>query len=284
MLQEIKISIPSFLNAMTVKEFLKYFHVGRGKIEEIRVGKQIFIQGEQRSLQDFLKPGDELKIISQEKDVFAYPSSVEVLYEDDGLIAVNKPRDLLIHSDGNEQNTLLSQVAYYRKKKGELPIVYPLHRLDKDTTGVVLFAKDFFHGAMMDSLFEQRKILREYRLLVLGAVEKNEGTLSFKMARDRHNAQKRIVHPSGVETITHYKVLKRSKEKSLLSVQIDTGKRHQIRVGFQHFGHPILGDKIYGSSKEEGNLMLQAVSLTFIHPLTKEKIQIHAPILKELKK
>ena len=279
----ISFKIPLFSSRKTIKEFLKSFHVGRGKIEEIRVLNEIYLNQNKVNLDAYLEGGDLLSFLNEEEEIKQFSEKeIEVLYEDDGLIAVNKPFNLLVHSDGIEKDTLLNRVAYYLYKKNEPPLIYPLHRLDKETTGVILFAKDFFHGNMMDDLFLNQKITRIYRAVCEGYIKDNEGVLHFHIGRNRHSSQKMIISSTGEEIITYYKVLKRAQNKTYLELELKTGKRHQIRLSLSFIGHPILGDTLYGNKFSKDNLHLEASRFVFIHPLTSEKISIEAPLRKEL--
>lgn len=283
MKNEIHFIIPPFQKEMTLKEFLKSFHVGRGKIEEIRVINQIKINNIFSSLDSIVHQGDEISILSIEKEEEIFLKGIEVLYEDDGLIAVNKKEGILVHSDGKERDNLVSRLANYRKDKNEAPIVIPLHRLDKDTSGVILFAKDFFHGAMLDDLFAKQEVKRTYVCICEGKINIDKGELRFNIGKNRHDPNKMIIVNNGQEIITQYQVMKKTNEFSYLSINIKTGKRHQIRVTLAHINHPIVGDKLYGSKYINSPLLLQATSIEFIHPLTHKRIIINSPLKKEIK-
>ena len=283
MKNKIHFVIPFLQKEVTLKEFLKSNHVGRGKIEEIRVINEITINNNKATLDSYIHQGDEIYLVSNEKEVEGYKGPIDILYEDEGIIALNKEEGILVHSDGNEKDTLLSRIAYYRQNKNEPSIVYPLHRLDKETSGVILFAKDFFHGAIFDDLFANGKIKRTYEAICKGKLNKDEGELRFYIGKNRHNPEKMIILNKGQLVICQYKVLKKTNEYSHLLINIMTGKRHQIRVSFSHINHPLVGDKLYGSPYEKGPLLLEATFLEFMDPLRQKKVIIKSPLRKEIK-
>ncbi|WP_442598999.1 RluA family pseudouridine synthase [Neobacillus sp. D3-1R] len=206
---------------------------------------------------------------------------VDVLYEDDHIIVVNKPADLDTHPNEPEQtNTLLNGVAYHLQVTGQVTWVRHIHRLDRDTTGAILFAKHPLVAAILDKMLEQRQIKRTYIALVQGMIKSKKGTIHAPIGRDRHHATRRRVSPTGQDAITHYQLIEafRTKDMSLVKCWLETGRTHQIRVHFSHLGHPLLGDTLYGGNATVNRQALHAAKLEFTHPLTKEAISCTAPV------
>ncbi len=275
MKNKIELLINEKYQGLSIKEFLKCNHVGRGKIEEIRTSKSSFINGEYASLDYILKLNDSLSFISEEVSVKPISSSIKILYEDDFFIAVDKPSFLLVHGDGNENETLINYAAYYLITHHKLSILYPLHRIDFETSGVVIFAKNFLSCAYFSHLIEKHKVIKEYLLLCKGHLNKNKGEIKLFLGKDRHNANKMVVlKNNGLLALSQYEVIKKYKGCSKVKVKILTGRKHQIRVSFAHVNHPLLGDKLYGEKNDMMNLQLIAYSLTFDQPFINKKVEI----------
>lgn len=267
----ITINIDERLNGLTIKELLVFFHVGRGKIEEFRVNKTIYLNDEQIDLSTKVKKGDKLVFVSEENQVNRVNKPVKVLYEDDDFIAVYKEKGLLVHSDGNEKDTLIFRVSSYLDDS----IVYPVNRIDVDTSGIVLFAKHFLSSASINNMVENHMLTKEYLLKVKGILKTKKGKLEFYLGRDRHNSKKMIVKSKdGLLAITKYEVLEEYKDSSLIKARIITGRKHQIRVSFAHINHPLIGDKLYGNQYDKNELNLEAYHLSFISPITNKEIDI----------
>ncbi|RFU71434.1 RluA family pseudouridine synthase [Peribacillus saganii] len=207
---------------------------------------------------------------------------IEVLFEDDHLLVVNKPAGMDTHpSHPSDNNTLLNAVAGYIAAKECHYGLKHIHRLDKDTTGAVLFAKHPFAGSLLDRMLEERKIKRTYLALVEGVLTQDNGTINEKIGRDRHHGTRRRVSPSGQQAITHFKVLKRMKDKNLTLIKcsLETGRTHQIRVHLHHIGHPLAGDVLYSGKPVFPRQALHAAALQLHHPITGEIIKCLAPPL-----
>lgn len=206
--------------------------------------------------------------------VLGKKENVDVLYEDDHLIIVNKPVGQKTHPNApGETGTLQNDVAAYLAASKTFP--YVVHRLDMETSGCVLFAKNLVVLPILGRMLEQRTIHRTYQAVVVGHFHQKELTIDQPIGRDRHDKRKRIVDErSGKQAITHIKVVKQQGNTSELLVSLETGRTHQIRVHLSALRHPIVGDPLYGTSSNRGSrLMLHAVSLELTHPFTGEKIK-----------
>ena len=198
-------------------------------------------------------------------------SLVEPLYEDQHLIVVNKPEGMKTHGNEPTEIALLNHVSAYCGQT-----CYVVHRLDMETSGAVLFAKNPFILPILNRLLEDKKIQRQYWALAEGKFQTKEAVYKDKIGRDRHDRRKRVVDPrKGQVAYTTITRLKAFKGASLVNCQLKTGRTHQIRVHLAHHGHAILGDPLY-SHRPASRLMLHAHTLSFTHPLTLDKITVKA--------
>lgn len=276
-MDEIKILVSKEYQGKTIKEFLKMNNVGRGKVEAIRVNKQSFINGEYKNLETTLKENDCLSfIINEEIDFIADDKKLDVVYEDDYILLVNKPSDIIIHPDDKTKgNTLVNIVANYYKEKGINRKVRYIHRLDKETTGLILFAKDFLSEAILLKELQNDDISRKYLAFLEGKLNKKEGIIKANIDKDRHVNGKMCIVKSGKEAISKYKVIKEFKEYSLVEFSLLTGRTHQIRVHASYINHPLLGDVLYGGNMlYSSRVALHSYSISFIHPINKKPIDI----------
>lgn len=276
-MDEIKILVSKEYQGKTIKEFLKLNNVGRGKVEAIRVNKQSFINGEYKNLETTLKENDLLSfIINEEIDFIADDKKLDVVYEDDYILLVNKPSDIIIHPDDKTKGeTLVNIVANYYKEKGINRKVRYIHRLDKETTGLILFAKDFLSEAILLKELQNDNISRKYLAFLEGKLNKKDGIIKANIDKDRHVNGKMCIAKSGKESISKYKVIKEFKEYSLVEFSLLTGRTHQIRVHASYINHPLLGDVLYGGNMlYSSRVALHSYSISFNHPINKKPIDI----------
>lgn len=276
-MDEIKILVSKEYQGKTIKEFLKLNNVGRGKVEAIRVNKQSFINGEYKNLETTLKENDLLSfIINEEIDFIADDKKLDVVYEDDYILLVNKPSDIIIHPDDKTKGkTLVNIVANYYKEKGINRKVRYIHRLDKETTGLILFAKDFLSEAILLKELQNDNISRKYLAFLEGKLNKKEGIIKANIDKDRHVNGKMCIAKSGKEAISKYKVIKEFKEYSLVEFSLLTGRTHQIRVHASYINHPLLGDVLYGGNMlYSSRVALHSYCISFNHPINKKPIDI----------
>ncbi len=203
----------------------------------------------------------------------------QILYEDDWLIIVNKPKFIPVHPTMRHyEDSLSNGIRYYYDKINLHKKIRPVNRLDKDTTGIVMFAKSEYIQSNLT------KYQKEYIAIVDGILE-GKGTINKRIARKENSIIERCVSESGQEAVTHFEVLKNYKDYTLVKCMLETGKTHQIRVHFASIGHPILGDTLYGTkSTRIDRQALHAYKITFMHPVSKEKITITAELPEDMKK
>lgn len=207
---------------------------------------------------------------------------VTILYEDDYLLLADKPPFLLVHSDGNTTDTLSARIQNYLYDNGWPHKVQAVHRIDTEASGLVLFCKNPIFQAKLDEMMQQHTCTKEYRCLVQGTYPYKNKTIELPIARNRHHSGAMIVHPNGKPCHTQVKRIQVFKKKTLLTAQITTGRKHQIRVHLASTGYPIINDRIYGNIINEKGLLLQHYHFSFQHPYTFQTVDISLPMEKRM--
>lgn len=222
------------------------------------------------------------------KDVAA-PVPLDILYEDEHLLVVNKPSNLLIHPGSeSDWDSLDHRVARHYRQQGIQRRVYHVHRLDKDTSGAVLYAKHAYSARALDGQLVEHKIHRRYMALIAGRLRPSAGTITAALGRDRHVSGRYRLSPTGKPAITHYKSLASCRlgndTVSLVECELETGRTHQIRVHMSSQGCPVIGDRLYGGGDGIGPIRfksgqaLHARFLTFTHPYDQREVEVRAPL------
>lgn len=234
-----------------------------------------------------VQEGDKIQIeeeIPVEISLKAQNIPLEVIYEDKDFIVVNKPKGMVVHpANGNPDGTLVNAIMAMCKGSlsgigGEIrPGI--VHRLDKDTSGIIVVAKNDKAHINLSEQIKEHRVKKTYIALVRGIVKENEATINMPIGRSEKDRKKMAVTKKGKEAITHFRVLERYDKYTLLQVNIETGRTHQIRVHLSQIGYPIVGDEVYSNGKNEWNIKgqcLHAKSLEFTHPITGEKMYLEA--------
>ncbi|MDR7238910.1 RluA family pseudouridine synthase [Neobacillus drentensis] len=282
-----QLTIPFEWNGKTVADIFRNVWEAPKKVtHSFRMDNKVLVNGDSANWNTPLSKGSKLQLnLFGEEELQITPNylNVDILYEDDHVIVLNKPPFMNTHPNDPKAdiNTLVNAVQYYMQANGEIRNIRQVHRLDRDTSGAILFAKHALAGAILDNMLEKREIKRTYVALVHGMVKQSKGTIRAAIGRDRHHATKRRVSPTGQDALTHYMVLKvdKAKQMSFVKCWLDTGRTHQIRVHLSYLGHPLVGDILYGGSPVVKRQALHAAKLEFIHPFTQERIICHAPFL-----
>ena len=269
--------------------------ISRSMVQKLIEQKNIKVNGKGTKHSYKLKLNDEIEIFvpeAKEINLKAQDIPLNVIYEDNDIIVINKPKGMVVHpANGNPDGTLVNAVMNKCKDSlsgigGEIrPGI--VHRLDKDTSGAIIVAKnDKAHIALSEQL-KNHEVKKTYLALVRGIIKENEATINMPIARSKKDRKKMDVDKDGKEAITHFKVLGRYKNKyTLLQINLETGRTHQIRVHLSHIGYPIIGDEVYSNGKNEWNVSgqcLHAWKLEFNHPITGKKISLEAEIPEYLK-
>ena len=241
-------------------------------------------------LKTVLHPGDILTVTitttSSSPNILPIPLPFDLVYEDEDLLVVNKPAGMPVHpSAKNHDNTLANALAWYYQEQG-LPFVFHCtNRLDRDTSGLVLVARHSYSATRIAQMTKNREIHREYRAIVRGIPAPSEGTIDAPLGRKAGSIIERTVDfEQGEPAITHYQVVESKNGHSLLALQLETGRTHQIRIHLKHLGYPLIGDYLYNPDMEFiKRQALHAYRLRFSHPVTGEKMEFTAPLPEDMK-
>ena len=272
----------------------------RVAIQRLITNEKVFVNGKTVKSSYKVQAGDQIQVeeeIPVEVSLKAQNIPLDIIYEDKDIIVVNKPKGMVVHpANGNPDGTLVNAIMAICKDSlsgigGEIrPGI--VHRLDKDTSGIIIVAKNDKAHINLSEQIKDHKVKKTYIALVRGIVKENEATINMPIGRSEKDRKKMAVTKKGKEAITHFKVLERYDKYTLLQVNIETGRTHQIRVHLSQIGYPIVGDEVYSNGKNEWNVKgqcLHAKSLEFTHPITGETMFLEAKlpeyfenILKEL--
>ena len=282
----------------TVERILKReYQISSGLLTSLKTEGKIFINGNVCRSVDKVSSGDVISAdvsedLSPEKQRFAQTKMpLDILFEDDYMIVVNKPGRLESHPcPSNRESTLANGIMYYWAQKGEYHNYHIVNRLDKDTSGICVVAKNRFAHGCLSSQMKQGAFKKEYFAICHGTLQTYEGIIDFPIKRAEGSVIKRMVSDDGKPAVTEFKVIKSTKDKrySLVKIQLKTGRTHQIRVHFSHIGFPLVGDWLYGNGDNERELInrhaLHAFNVEFFHPATKERSLFEAELPEEMKK
>lgn len=262
--------------SMKIRDYLK-FRLGFSSslIGKVKYGG-VFINGENVHMRAMVQNGDELTVHYPEEDsenVLPMAIPLTVLYEDGDILLVDKPQDMPIHpSRGNHLPTLANAVRHYM---GESFVFRAVTRLDRDTSGIVLIAKNQRACAILSREMTEKGIEKIYHARVHGVPSEKEGEILAPIAREREDSIRRTVRSDGKESLTRYRVLSVDDDgNALCEVRPVTGRTHQIRVHMAYIGHPLVNDFLYGESPDGALYSLRCVSLTFTHPVKKERMTV----------
>ncbi|MCY8308795.1 RluA family pseudouridine synthase [Bacillus vallismortis] len=231
-----------------------------------------------------VKKGDRVFIDlqeSEESSVIPEYGELDILFEDNHMLIVNKPTGIATHpNEEGQTGTLANVIAYHYQVNGETCKVRHVHRLDQDTSGAIVFAKHRLAHAILDQQLERKTLKRTYTAIAHGKLKMKKGTINSPIGRDRSHPTKRRVSPGGQAAVTHFKVIARNAKEqlSLVELELETGRTHQIRVHMASIGHPLAGDTLYGGGGMLLNRQaLHARKVQAIHPITSELIVAEAP-------
>lgn len=251
----------------------------------------ILVNGKKQKVAYKIADGDVITVEQEEPkqiELKAQKIPIKIIYEDSDIIVVNKPKGMVVHpANGNPDGTLVNAIMDICKDSlsgigGEIrPGI--VHRLDKDTSGLLIIAKNDIAHVQMSEQIKNHEVKKTYIALVRGVVKENEATIDMPIGRSISDRKKMAVTKNGKNAITHIKVLKRYDKYTLLEINIETGRTHQIRVHLSHIGYPIVGDYTYSNGKNEFGIegqCLHAKCLEFKHPITKKEMKLEAELPK----
>ena len=261
----------------------------RVTIQRLIENEKVLVNGKKTKDSYKIQFNDEITIEEEKPkkiELKAQDIPVEILYEDKDIIVVNKPKGMVVHpANGNLDGTLVNAVMAICKDSlsgigGEIrPGI--VHRLDKDTSGAIIVAKNDKAHINLSEQIKNHQVEKTYIALVKGFVKENEATINMPIGRSTKDRKKMAVNKNGKNAVTHFKVIERFRNYTLLEVKIETGRTHQIRVHLSEIGYPIVGDTVYSNGKNEWNIegqCLHAKSLKFKHPITGKEMFIEAPL------
>ena len=284
-----KVSRSDFL----LEFLLRKCNTSRNNVKALLTRKQVLVNGSLVTQFDFpLAKDDEVKIsktpvrgeartktpVKRQKQS-APPQEIRIVYEDEHFLAIDKPAGLLSVQSDKETECAYGYVLAYLSEKDKNARPFILHRIDKETSGVLVFAKDIKIHSMLKMHWNELVSLREYYAVVEGVLEQKSGTIVSYLKENKNNLVYATNDPTGQKAITHYEVVEENDEYSLLKVKIDTGRKNQIRVQLKSKGYGVVGDDKYGSTKNPlARLGLHASCLVFESPVSKELITFRAPV------
>lgn len=271
----LKYEITKTFSGITIVDFLEKFHISKKMIYLLGINKDVFINGANEAFEYVLKENDVLEIDEEKyekNDMDTWKQMLDIVYEDDDLLIVNKPCNMLIHPDGIDNKTLSNIVKFHYEKNNLTCSVRYIHRLDYQTSGIVVFAKNFLAHSFLSWQLENQMVEKKYLALVENFAYK-EVKIDTKIAKDRHENNKyRVSKTSGKEAVTTVRHLKNLGTKKILEANILTGRTHQIRVHLASIKSPIIGDKIYGGT-DAPDMCLHHHKISLTHPRTFERIE-----------
>lgn len=247
----------------------------------------VSINGEQLKANYKVQPGDSIAIIEPELvtlEVLAEDIPIEIVYQDESVVVVNKAQGMVVHpSAGHQTGTLVNALMHHiNDLSGINGTIRPgiVHRIDKDTSGLLMVAKNDAAHEKLAAQLKDKTSLREYVALVHGVIPHEKGTIDAPLGRSKLDRKKQDIIDGGREAVTHFTVLERFKDFTLVSLKLETGRTHQIRVHMKYIGYPLAGDPIYGPRKtlEGKGQFLHAKTLGFKHPTTEEFLTFEAPL------
>lgn len=295
-----------------VKEafFDEYFSITGDELTRNIVQKaletgKIKVNGEVKKASYKIKSGDDIDFnIEKKKEAILLPNNIplDIFYEDEYLIVLNKRKNILCHPTGkNENNTLVNALLYHTEGKlSDIGGAFRqgiVHRLDKNTSGLMLIAKTNEAHSFLQKDIQDKKTIRKYLTICHGTVEKDNGTIDKPLVHYLKNTVKMSVAKEGLRAVTHYKVLERFQNATFLEIQLETGRTHQIRCHLSSIGHPVAGDELYGAKAFQNGIfkglkttgqVLESYYIKFVHPITKKEMEFeikdhHEDLVKTLK-
>lgn len=278
--------ISSDTNPVTVLDFLKQEGFSRHILSSMKnsSGNCIVLNGERGFGRSVLKEGDRLVVTVPEvesgENIIRTEMNLDILYEDEDILVINKPAGMPVHpSMGNYENTLANGIAWYFSQKGEDFVYRCINRLDRDTTGALILAKNPLSAAVLSVQMKRRQIRRTYLALVDGVLPES-GVVDAPIARMEGSVITREVNfETGESAVTHYERLAVGRYYSLAELHLETGRTHQIRVHMKYIGHPLPGDYLYHPDyRRIQRQPLHSFQLEFTHPITKEPMLFTAPV------
>lgn len=266
--------------------------ISRSKIQKLIKDGRITLNGKQINVSALVKLGDIITVsdnIDFEINITGEDIPLDIVYEDKYLLVINKPSGMVVHpAPGNYHGTMVNALIYRFELSSKDPIRPGIvHRIDKDTSGLLVVAKDDYTHELLSDMISKKEVERIYYALVDGIIPHETGTIDAPIGRDPNNRQKmKVTDINSKNAVTHFRVLKRySTNQTLIECKLETGRTHQIRVHMAYIGYPIYNDPVYGKTKHPSSFgqFLHSKRLKFIHPITHELLEFDTPLPDEFK-
>lgn len=291
---KIEFKVENDLNEISIKEYLiNHLNMSKRLIIKLKKNQKILCNNTPVYVNYIMKLNDNISIdleFNEENNIVPFEANLDILYEDDCFLIVDKPPNLPTHPSAYHYDNTLSNIVrnYYIKNNIET-LIRPVNRLDKNTSGIVVFAKNQYVQEQLIEQMKQNALKKEYICIICGHIEKENGTIDLPIARENDSIIKRCIRDDGDNAITEFSVIQRfninDHPVTLIKVNLITGRTHQIRVHFRHIGHPLIGDTLYGNQSDLINRQaLHCLQLSFIHPITKKEIIIKSDIPNDIQK
>lgn len=279
-------------DGLRVEQFLRRRGYSRQNLVELKkMPLSILVNGSPRRLNEILTDMDTLTVHIQEHvsslQIPPVHLPLDIIYEDEDIIVINKPAGMPVHpSINNYTNTLANGLAWYYREQGKPFIFRCTNRLDRDTSGLTIIAKHMLSSNILSRMTVRHEIRREYLAIVRGSVQPAEGTISAPLSRKPGSVIERIVDfDHGERAVTHYHVVEEKNGHSLVSLLLETGRTHQIRIHMKYLGFPLIGDYLYNPDMEYMQRQaLHSYCLALSHPITGEKLEFHAPLPEDMQR
>ena len=275
---------------LRVEQFLRRKRYSGQNLSEIkRMPKSILVNGVHYYMRQELSKGDHLQVcICETKNSEKIPPTnlpLDIIYEDEDILVLNKPAGMPIHpSLNNYTNSMANALAYYFQSQGKPFIFRCCNRLDRDTSGLTIVSKHLVSGSILSDMTKYREVHREYLAITRGSVTPSEGTIQAPLGRKEGTIIERTVDwEHGEDAVTHYKVVKEANGHSLVSLRLETGRTHQIRIHMKYLGYPLIGDYLYNPDMEYMTRQaLHSHHMEFTHPITGEHMSFTAPLPEDM--
>lgn len=283
----LKFKIEEEVNVRLDQYLIDKLDISRNKVQSMIKEKKVLVNGVTPKRSYKLKIGDVIEseeYVEEQMDVIAEDLPLDIVYEDDSLIIVNKDNGMVVHpAIGNNSGTLVNGLLHHSKLSDINGEFRPgiVHRIDAYTTGLLVVAKNNKAHAFLAEQFREHSVHRKYIALVWGVVKTDTGTIDAPIGRDVSDRKKMAVTAlNSKHAVSHFKVIERFKKATLIELQLETGRTHQIRVHMNYIGHPVVNDNVYGRRKiiDNSGQCLHAKELGFIHPKTNEYIKFDSEL------
>ncbi len=288
---ELKYIVKNLSNYPNVRQVLKNeFNISNRLITKLKQNKLIYLNDKETYLDETLSINDIVKckidLKESSENIISTQMDLKIIYEDDYLLVVNKPSNMAVHpSILHYENSLSNGIKYYFESIGLNKKIRPVNRLDRDTTGIVIFAKNEYIQECLIKQMSFNSFYKEYIAILEGLLDEPKGIINASIARKDGSIIERCIDENGSKATSHYEVIDTKNNLSLVKFVLETGRTHQIRLHSKHIGHPIIGDTLYGNeSKLISRQALHCHKISFIHPITKKQIEFISTIPEDMLK